>query len=80
MKDSQRARVGKIRIFGAQDRDVAIGLRVFAEKDRGGARRVYPRRVTRVGEKCDVTVAGLVEAGRPVYLYVFVLSVDTRAG
>jgi hypothetical protein len=33
MKDSQCAGVGEIGIFGAQDRDVAIGLRVFAQKD-----------------------------------------------
>jgi hypothetical protein len=80
MKDSEGACVRKIRIFRAQDRDVSLGLRVFAKKDCRCARGVYARRVTRVGEKGDVTFGGFVKPRSAGDFYVSVIAFDPRAG
>ena len=65
MKDSQRARVSEIRIFHAQYRDLSIGLSLFTQIDRGRARGVNPRRITRIREKRDMPLAGLIKPRRP---------------
>ena len=81
MKDAQRAGVGEVSVFRAQDRDAAaIRLCVFAEIDRGRARRVDAWRVTRIGEKGDVPFGGFVEPGGAEDFDVGAFSYPTRAG
>src|SRR5690242_6681257 len=80
MENAQRARVREVRIFHAQDNHVAIDGRVFAEIDGRGARRVYAWRVTRVGEKRDVSFSGFVETSRTVNLDVVGSAFNARVG
>ena len=65
IEDSQRACVGKIRIFHAQDRDLSIGLCVFTEIDRGRASGIHTRRVARIGKKSHVPFARPIKPRRP---------------
>ncbi len=72
MENPQRARVRKIRIFHTQDRDLPIRLRLFTQIDRGRARRINPRRISRVSEKRHLPLAGLIQPRRPSHFYIVV--------
>ncbi len=63
VEDSQRSRVREIWIFDAEYRNGPIGVCLLAEINRGGSSGVHARRVTRVGEKSHVALAGLVQSG-----------------
>jgi hypothetical protein len=61
MKQPERARVRKVRIFGAQNRNFSLDPRIFGKIDCGSSRRVYSRRVARVRQKRNVAGSRIVK-------------------
>src|ERR1041384_5744496 len=78
MKQPQRTRVSEVWIARTKDGDVAPRFDAGREIDRGGARRLHTRRVTRRGEKGDVPRFGFIKPGRARDLK-FAVAFDCRA-
>src|SRR5229473_4365269 len=81
MKENQRAGVGKIRIFRAQQGDVIAGdLDVFANINSRSARRLHSRCVAGVGQERDLSGLRLIEPRCTLDLDVASARATSRAG
>jgi hypothetical protein len=78
VKKAERTRVGQVRVRGTQYGYVAAYFGVFADVDGGGSRRLYARRIARVGEKADLSGQGIIEAGRAADVRVSMSFIKTR--
>jgi hypothetical protein len=70
MKQPERARLGEVRIPGAQNWNLQIDSRVFRQIDCRCLSRVYPGCVARIRQKRNVTGPRVIQSGRAGNLQV----------